>query len=166
MGIMEKEMDGAGSRGTTPVVECSGYDVGAFASWYVAVEVWAGRRWKEDMIEQISLAMSTSREQVERCISECLACHIACLRTTMQPGLELGGKHTEARHFRLMLDCAQICQTTADFLLRGSAVCDVLCGTCALVREACACSCEETGDLDECLLAARRCAESCRALMT
>jgi hypothetical protein len=159
-------MFGARSRGKTLIVDCSDHDVGALASWYVAVEVWAGHQWKEDMIEQIPLAMSTSREQVERCISECLACHIACLRTTMQPGLELGGKHTEACHFRLMLDCAQICQTTADFLLRGSAVCDVLCGTCALVCEACARSCEETGDLDECLWAARRCAESCRSLMT
>jgi hypothetical protein len=108
---------------------------------------------------------SVDRQQVEKCIDACLACHILCLRTAAQPGLELGGKHTEAAHFRLMLDCAQICQTTADFLLRGSAVCDILCGTCALVCEACARSCEETGDLNDCVKAARRCAEICRVLM-
>ena len=120
----------------------------------------------EPVIPPLTLTGAMSRDVVERCISECLACHTVCLRTATQPGLELGGKHTEARHFRLMLDCAQICQTTADFLLRGSAVCDILCGTCALVCEACARSCEETGDLDECLWAARRCAEACHSLMT
>jgi hypothetical protein len=118
------------------------------------------------MVQELTFAVTPSREQVERCISECMACHVVCLRTATQPGLELGGKHTEARHFRLMLDCAQICQTTADFLLRGSAVCDIVCGTCALVCEACARSCDETGDLEECLWAARCCAESCRSLMT
>ena len=91
-------------------------------------------------------------------------CHITCLKTAAQPSLELGGKHTQAEHFRLMLDCSQICQTTADFLLRGSDMCEIICGACALVCESCAGSCEATGDLDECVRATRRCAELCRRL--
>lgn len=102
--------------------------------------------------------------QIEQCIEACLNCHTTCLKTAMQPCLELGGKHTKAEHFRLMLDCAQICQTTADFLLRGSALSELLCGACAVVCEACAHSCEVTGDMNKCMQVARRCAEACRRL--
>ncbi len=109
---------------------------------------------------------SMDRQQIDQCITECLACHLTCLRTAAQPCLELGGKHTEARHFRLMLDCSHICQTTADFLLRGSEMCEIICETCALVCEACAHSCEQTGDLEECAWAARRCARACRLLVS
>ena len=113
---------------------------------------------------QFPSTRSLDRQLIEQCITECLACHLTCLRTAAQPGLELGGKHTEARHFRLMLDCSHICQTTADFLLRGSEMCEIVCAACALVCEACACSCEQTGDLEECVWSASRCARSCRRL--
>ena len=110
----------------------------------------------------LTRAQPVDEQLIDNCIAECLACHQTCLRTAAQPGLDLGGKHTEARHFRLMLDCSHICQTTADFLLRGSEMCEIICATCALVCEACACSCEQTGDLEECVWAARRCARACR----
>jgi hypothetical protein len=34
--------------------------------------------------------------------------------------LMLGGKHTEKKHFTLMMACAEICRTSAHFMLIGS----------------------------------------------
>lgn len=75
--------------------------------------------------------------------------------------LEVGGRHVEPAHFRLMLDCAQICQVSADFMLRASVHHADVCRACAAVCAACADSCEAVGDMDECVQACRTCAESC-----
>jgi len=78
--------------------------------------------------------------------------------------LEVGGAHVEAKHFRLMLDCAEICQTSANFMLRGSAHHTHVCAECADICEDCARSCEQVGGMDECVEACRKCAASCRAM--
>jgi hypothetical protein len=58
--------------------------------------------------------------EIQRCIQNCLDCHRVCLQMAMNHCLELGGQHTEPKHFRLMLNCAEICQTSANFMLTGS----------------------------------------------
>ena len=78
--------------------------------------------------------------------------------------LEHGGKHVEPRHFRLMMNCAEICRTAADFMLSGSELHDKVCAVCADVCEACAQSCESIGGMDECVQACRLCAQSCREM--
>ncbi len=78
--------------------------------------------------------------------------------------LEMGGPHVAPPHFRLMLDCAQICQTSADFMLRNSALHARTCAVCAEVCDACAQSCEQVGDMERCVEVCRRCAESCRRM--
>lgn len=100
----------------------------------------------------------------EQCLRDCTECHEVCLNTASVHCLEMGGKHVEPRHFRTMLDCAQICQTSADFLLRGSDLHMHTCRACAEICEACALSCEEVEGMPECVDACRRCAESCRAM--
>lgn len=103
-------------------------------------------------------------EGMRRCIDECLSCHRVCLGMAANHCLELGGKHTEPGHFRLMMACAEICRTAADFMLIGTELHRRTCAVCAEVCEACARSCEQVGDMDECVHACRRCAESCREM--
>jgi hypothetical protein len=78
----------------------------------------------------------------------------------------MGGAHGGAAHVRLLLDCAEICHTSADFMLRGSDLHPLTCGVCAQVCERCADECERLGATDpamkRCAEACRRCAESCR----
>ena len=101
-------------------------------------------------------------QDIERCISECLDCHRICLQT-VQHCLEKGGKHASPEHIRLLLDCAEICQTSANFMLRGSPLHRRTCAVCAEVCTRCAESCEaiDGEQLDDCAEACRSCAESC-----
>lgn len=105
--------------------------------------------------------------EMQSCIEECLECHRICVETAAHC-LALGGKHASAEHMRTLLDCADICRTSADFMLRGSRHHQATCGVCATVCDACAASCEQMGADDDlmrrCAQACRRCAESCRQM--
>ena len=103
---------------------------------------------------------------MEQCIDECLNCHRVCLET-VQYCLQQGGKHADPRHITTLLDCAEICQTSANFMLRGSELHGRTCAVCAEVCARCAQSCEEMGDDEQmraCAEACRSCAESCRQM--
>ena len=82
--------------------------------------------------------------------------------------LALGGKHAEARHIGLLDDCAEICRTSAGFMLRGSEFHPRTCGVCAEVCRACAESCDRLAGDDElmkrCAEMCRRCAQSCERM--
>lgn len=110
---------------------------------------------------EIRMERSSMSEAQRQCIEDCLECHAVCLETAMGHCLEMGGRHVEAQHMRLMLSCARICQTAADFMLGRSPLHAVVCEACAQVCEACADSCEEIGDMEECVEICRACAESC-----
>ncbi len=100
-------------------------------------------------------------------IDNCSECHEVCLQTTITYCLEQGGKQAEAGHIRLMLDCAAMCQTCADFMLRQSAFHEVVCATCAEICEACADDCASFADdevMTHCAEVCRRCAASCREM--
>ena len=104
--------------------------------------------------------------EIQECIDNCTRCHAICEETVIHC-VEKGGRHAEAGHVRLLLDCAQICATSADFMLRGSDLHGRVCGVCAEVCERCAESCERLADDDmlrRCAEECRRCAESCRRL--
>jgi hypothetical protein len=101
---------------------------------------------------------------MRECIQNCTECHNVCVET-IDHCLRLGGPHAAAGHIRLLLDCAQICATSADFMLRGSDFHPPVCGVCAEVCDRCAESCEQFGDdaqMRRCAGLCRRCAESCR----
>ncbi len=108
--------------------------------------------------------MDTTTSEMQECIQACLDCHAICLREAMNHCLTQGGKHTEPTHFRLMLNCAELCQTSANFMLSHSDWHSDLCALCADVCDACARSCEEVGEMDECVAACRACSESCRQM--
>ena len=101
---------------------------------------------------------------MQQCIDECLNCHRVCLQMAMNHCLEQGGKHVEPRHFRTMLACAEICQTSANFMLMGSELHKITCGACAQVCNECAVNSEGLDGMEECVQACRRCAESCRRM--
>jgi hypothetical protein len=102
---------------------------------------------------------------MRKCIEACQRCHNVCLQTAISHCLEIGGKHVEPAHFRLMTDCAEICQTTANFMLRGSHFYDQSCQLCAAICDACAHSCEQIGGMADCVHACQRCAEICRHMV-
>src|SRR5262245_38339970 len=101
------------------------------------------------------------------CIQSCKNCHDSCVETATYC-LEEGGQHAVARHMRLLLDCAQICTMTEDYMLRDSAFYAQVCGVCADVCDSCAEACERfPGDeqMAECMSACQRCADACRTMV-
>jgi hypothetical protein len=101
---------------------------------------------------------------LQECIESCIECHHICLEMAMNHCLEQGGKHVAPEHFRLMMNCAEICQTAANFMLSGSHLHQQTCAICAEVCEACAESCEKLSGMEECVRACRMCAASCREM--
>jgi hypothetical protein len=107
-------------------------------------------------------------QKMQQCIDECQSCHALCVETTNHC-LEQGGRHAEASHIRALLDCADACRTSADFMLRMSPLHAAVCRVCAEACEACAESCARfAGDelMRRCADACRRCASSCRQMST
>ncbi|HJV52027.1 MAG TPA: four-helix bundle copper-binding protein [Noviherbaspirillum sp.] len=109
--------------------------------------------------------LSTSANMdMKQCIDDCLNCYRVCTQTAMNHCLESGGRHVAPEHFRLMMNCADICRTSADFMMSSSALHARICAACAEVCDACAESCEQIGDMDECVQACRACAQSCQQM--
>jgi Domain of Unknown Function (DUF326) len=105
-------------------------------------------------------------EDMLRCIVLCKECHEVCLRA-ISHCLQKGGKHAAPDHIRLLLDCSEICETSANFMLRGSALHATTCGACAEVCERCAEDCDRLGDdgvMRRCADVCRRCAEVCHRM--
>ena len=103
---------------------------------------------------------------MQQCIENCQDCHKACLET-IPHCLQMGGKHAAANHIRLMMDCVEICQTSANFMQRGSDLHVFTCAACAEICERCAADCETMADdprMASCATMCRRCAESCREM--
>lgn len=102
----------------------------------------------------------------EGCIDICLKTHRMCLET-VRYCTEQGGRHVVATHLSLLLDCAEMCQTTANFLLRSSPQHGVICDACARVCESCARDCSTfSGDarMERCAETCRECARDCRGM--
>ena len=101
------------------------------------------------------------------CIERCSDCHDICM-ATVQHCLSRGGEHAAPEHIRTLLDCAQACDASRDFMLRGSVLHARACGVCAEACERCAESCEAVDADDEqmrrCAEECRRCAESCHEM--
>ena len=111
----------------------------------------------------VSKSKSTSSAGMDQCIENCLNCHRACLEAIA--GI-LNEKSThDHRHLLASLqDCVDICQTSANFMIRGSHMHMETCGACAPICEHCAKECGEINGhefLKKCAEACAKCAESC-----
>lgn len=97
------------------------------------------------------------------CIANCTECHRVCLET-MEYCLRMGGEHAALTHIRLLIDCAQICQTNADFMMRGSEFAEI-CAACAEVCSRCGNNCAlidpDDAQMQECAEVCLRCAAIC-----
>ena len=110
--------------------------------------------------------MSMSAQDMKACIEECEKCHSVCVQT-ISYCLEKGGHHALPAHIGLLTDCAEICQTSANFMLRESAQHKAICGACGVICDRCAQSCESIGEdaqLKACAKSCRDCAKSCREM--
>ncbi len=110
--------------------------------------------------------MHTMNKEMQACIENCRKCHEVCLETIFHC-LQKGGQHASSDHILLLSDCAQICQTSADFMSRGSSFHAQTCGICAEICEQCAEDCESMADdqhMKVCAKECRRCAESCQQM--
>jgi hypothetical protein len=103
-------------------------------------------------------------QKVSECIDACLDCHKTCLGLAMTHCLEMGGEHVAPQHFRIMIDCATVCATAADFMLHKSQFHREMCGVCAQVCRACADDCAKLGGMEDCVKACRKCADTCGAM--
>lgn len=108
--------------------------------------------------------MQQRPNDMQRGIDRCLDCYQTCFSTAMSHCLPEGGKHIEGRYLGLMLNCAELCRTTAEFMMSNSPLHGRVCAACAEVCDACAESCEQVGGMAECVQACRACAESCREM--
>lgn len=107
-----------------------------------------------------------SRASMDQCIENCTRCHRICLEVTAAHFRGEAAKGDEA-HVRLLLDCAQICATSADFMIRGSELHRFTCGACAEICDRCAEACERVRDdtrMAACAEVCRTCARSCREM--
>jgi hypothetical protein len=105
--------------------------------------------------------------EMRRCIENCVECHAICVET-ISHCLGIGGRHASEDHIGLLEDCSQICQTSADFMLRGSERHRETCRVCADICVQCAQDCDRLAGRDatmtRCAETCRRCAESCMAM--
>lgn len=103
-------------------------------------------------------------QEMRTCIENCTQCHQICTQTIAHC-LEMGGEHATAKHIGILMDCAQACALSADFMLRDSDLHPHTCGVCAKACIACAEDCERIAGDDEimqlCAQMCRQCAETC-----
>lgn len=102
----------------------------------------------------------------QACIESCRRSHAMCLETERYC-LEKGGGHVMPKHMALLADCAEMCQKTANSLLRRSSQHGAVCIACAQMCDACAQECEAMKDDERMLLCAqtcRDCATHCREM--
>ena len=105
-----------------------------------------------------------AHDDLQDCIEECLNCHAVCTLTLQHCIASGGGELTDVHLIGILLDCAEIAQTSANFMLRGSPYHVITCGACAELCRACEEACRGVRDdeqLSHCGDVCASCAESC-----
>ena len=104
--------------------------------------------------------------ELQLCVDACLDCFKACQQMALTHCLQVGGAHVAPEHFRLMLDCAELCRAAATLMLNGSTAQFELCALCARLCRECANSCRKLDGMDECVSECERCADLCERMTT
>jgi hypothetical protein len=99
----------------------------------------------------------------QECLRNCTECHDACLQTSVSEDV---AAKISANDLRLLLNCAEICRTSADFLDTMSSYHRLVCAACAQICQACAQMCREAPieTMHRCADVCDRCADSCRRM--
>jgi len=101
------------------------------------------------------------------CIDHCLASHRMCLETAAY-ATQQGGALASAALVAMLTDCAELCQATANSMLRKSSLHTILCRACADACERCSQECVRHGDdrqMERCSTTCKTCAASCREMV-
>jgi hypothetical protein len=108
----------------------------------------------------------TQNRMLKECIDLTTQCANMC-EQSIDHCLQKGGEHVQPHHMKSMIDCAEICRTCDDFMLRGSEHMGQMCEVCADVCQTCGDSCSNFQDdkmmqqnADMC----KRCADACRQM--
>jgi hypothetical protein len=127
------------------------------------------KRNKEVSVETTNQSSRSSQtgNNMDQCIQDCLACYQEC--TSCIPHcLSQGGKHAEAKHITLMMECAEMCNMSATLMQLKGQFAYEHCQLCAKACDACAESCSSIDPNDsmmqKCAEMCRQCAESCRSM--
>lgn len=98
---------------------------------------------------------------MKECIDNCLNCFQLCEEAFVK-ALKDEFK-TDSQQLLVLKSCAEICQTSARFMIMESPFHHLTCGVCSEICHKCADVCEELGTstLSQCADACRRCADSC-----
>lgn len=107
-------------------------------------------------------------KEMQICIQNCSVCHQVCLQT-LAYCLKQDGEYLKPKHLKNLMDCAQICMVSADFMSRDSELQKAVSEVCANACLACAESCEQFADdqtLRLCADICRQCEESCGQMKT
>jgi hypothetical protein len=106
-------------------------------------------------------------DEMQKCIQLCRDCHAMCTQIIAHC-LKLGGRHAAPDHIRLFQDCAQMCATAADYMVRESPFHNQVCQLCSDLCKQCGKDCEQVaGDdqvLKQCIAMCRKCAGSCERM--
>ncbi len=116
----------------------------------------AGRRARLTTEDQLG-------KEIQECMLKCLDCRTMCLKL-VEHYLRLEGAKSDGPDIRLLLNCSEICATTARFMLRGSEFCQRLSLLCAEVCKRCARQWSLLRDdalIEGCWLSWSQCAECC-----
>lgn len=112
-------------------------------------------------------AFKNMTDEMQISIQNCSVCHQVCVQT-MVHCIEKGGAHVAPEHLKQLIDCAEICSVSANFMTRNAELYPSVCRICADICESCATSCEQLGGnddvLESCAEICRRCAESCQKM--
>lgn len=103
-----------------------------------------------------------ANEELARCVEDCLDCQDICLQTvryclSMSKNYPIG----------VLLDCIEVCQINADFLLRGSRLLNNISDLCAMACKRSADFCGQfrnDAQMQMCAKACERCAKSCQEI--
>lgn len=104
-----------------------------------------------------------SSSSMATCLQACQHCHEVCRKAAF--GISpAAAQELAADDVRLLLECAELCQLSANWQLAGSQYCRQICGVCAEVCRQCQDRCNDNEGMQECAAACQRCAESCAAM--
>jgi hypothetical protein len=108
----------------------------------------------------------SGQADVQSCIDTCLRSQREAIMTLTYLR-DMGGAHIDPVRIRSLLDCADVCQVAATFMMRGSHRHVELCAVAARICRDCADLCDGTNDhqLRKCVEACRTCEATCREMI-
>ena len=118
---------------------------------------------RDGVAAERDLSHEQAHDDMQECIEECLNCH-AVSTMTLQHCIASGGEITEVNLVGLLLDCAELCQTSANYMLRGSPYHVITCAAAAELCRACEEACRAVSNdeqLTHCADVCAGCADVC-----